>query len=447
MTETAGWQPDPDELSEFDLYSEQSEVVLMGAAAYHGHAMAAVLAGLDPAAFYRPARETVWRALQELSTERKPMGPADVARWLTANNQYHPGVREIIQREMSNAASLDLAPGAAQSVADLWQRRKLIQVITRMRGDVLLRGKSASEALALARERLDHLDSEDDDPHAPMSWQQLGAEFDTAHDPDTPKVPLLHTPWPSLDEAIGGLAPGRMYVFGGRPGDGKSMAALNIAASSAAAKRHVLVFSQEMSTLEVTSRLHASGAKVDLREIMHGQLSFDSRDRIRYYRKQLGQISLRVHAQPAAWSYIKSTSRSQKHRRGLDVLIVDYLQLIRSDEPGRSREQEVATVSRELKQLARELECAVVVPAQLNRGPESRAEKRPMKSDLRDSGQIEQDADAVILLWPKLDDKGAVLNIKFIVDKNRHGPRAEIDLGWNGGYGEITDPLLTRSWT
>jgi replicative DNA helicase len=171
-------------------------------------------------------------------------------------------------------------------------------------------------------------------------------------------------------------------------------------------------------------------------------MSQGTRDRIRAYRDRLGQVSLRVHAQPCTWSYIKATARAQKHRRGLDVLIVDYLQLIRADEPGRSREQEVAQVSRELKQLARELECAVVVPAQLNRGPASRADNRPMKSDLRDSGQIEQDADAVILLWPRTDEHGSVVNVVYILDKNRHGPRGELEMIWNAGYGRIDDPAL-----
>lgn len=443
---TAAEIHDIDEPTEHELYSERAEVSLMGGVAFHGSAAVHVLDQLDPAAFYRPARETVWRALRALAAEKLPMGPADVARWLSSRDEYHPGVQQVIQREMSQAAPLDLLPTYAGSVADLYQRRRLVQVVNRMRGDLFLRGASASQALALVRERLDELDSGEDDPGGPMSWAQLGEEFDALTDPDAPTDPSTPSPWPTLDEVTGGLVAGRMYVFGGRPGHGKSVAALNVAASAAAGKRHVLVFSQEMSSFEVTGRIYAAGARVSLSAINRRRLSFDDQERIRYYRKRLGNISLRVHATPCSWGYVKAAARAQKHHRGLDVLVVDYLQLIRVDEPGRSREQEVALVSRELKQLARELECAVVVPAQLNRGPEQRGEKKPAMSDLRDSGQIEQDADAVILLWPKVEERAgggeARTAVRFIVDKNRHGPTCLLEMDWNGGYGLITDPAL-----
>src|SRR5690606_29924553 len=126
------------------------------------------------------------------------------------------------------------------------------------------------------------------------------------------------------------------------------------------------------------------------------------------------------------------------HRTGLDLLVVDYLQLMTGTERGRSAEEEIANISTGLKQLAMELDVAVVVPAQLNRNHTSRPDQRPTKADLRGSGRIEQDSDVVILLWrPMVDGRPDAHQVVFIVDKNRHGPKGEIKLRWNGGYGVI----------
>lgn len=438
-----------DETTESELHSEAAEAALMGALAYHGPAMAHVLTSLAPEAFYRPAREAVWAVARELSAERAPLGPTDIARRLNAADRWDTAVAGIVQREMLEPAPVDLATSYAGTVRDLYERRQLLQVVARMRGDIALRGASASQALALARERLDELDKEDPEAHgAPLPWVQLGAEFDAHQEAPEETLSIVHSPWPSLDDVTGGLVGGRLYVIGGRPGDGKSVAAINCAATGAMAGKHVLVFSQEMSTLEVTWRIYACGASVDLNEIVNRRLTDFSRKKISDYRKRAGNPSLRVSSKPATFNDIAKAARAQKHRIGLDLLVVDYLQLIRSDKPGRTREQEVGQISRDLKLLARELECALVVPAQLNRGSELRNDKRPTKADLRDSGQIEQDADAVILLWPKLDEHGARVGLTFILDKNRHGPKCDLPMGWNGGYSSITDLAFTgQRWS
>jgi replicative DNA helicase len=232
-----------------------------------------------------------------------------------------------------------------------------------------------------------------------------------------------------------------MYTFGGRPGAGKSTAALNVAEHAAVESgKNVLIFSKEMPTVDVMGRVLAWGAQVNVSSINHRRLDDFERERIRAYIRKVGQPKIRVNASPVSLEGIKTIARAQHHRNGLDLLVVDYLQLVKSDQAGRSREQEVGKVSSDLKALAMELDIVVVLPAQLNRGPASRADARPQMSDLRDSGQIEQDSDAVILLWHQLNEKGEPTgNVTFIVDKNRHGPRGELELRWHGGYGGIGD--------
>jgi replicative DNA helicase len=226
-----------------------------------------------------------------------------------------------------------------------------------------------------------------------------------------------------------------VYVFGGRPGQGKSTAALNVAMHAAAeSSKQSLVISKEMPSVDVTGRILAAGAQVPLQEINARKLTDTSMARIREYVKRVGRPPITVDARPRTLAGIKTLARAHHHRSGLDVLVVDYLQLVRTDTPSRSREQEVAEVSRQLK----ELDCVVVLPAQLNRESAKRTDPRPNMSDLRDSGQIEQDADAVILLHRERNEKGEPTGqILFIVDKNRHGPTAEVSLRWHGGYGAI----------
>lgn len=428
-----------DEITESELHSEQAEKALIGAVSFYGAELARILAALPSEAFYGPAREYVWQAMRALSADKKPTGPTDVARWLAANDLYTVAVEAVVKRDMSEPGRVDMAESYARAVSDLYDRRRLLRVINRMRGDITLRGSTPAQAVALAKGRLDDILPDEDDPQGPQPWRQLTAEFDDYQERGGEVVNVIASPWRSLDYLTGGLVGGRVYVIGGRPGDGKSVAAI-LCASHAAQKGHkVLVFSQEMSSLEVTSRVLSAGAEVDLSDINKRQLTDYTSMKIRDWRKRMGDLHLFVQSRPSSIGMIARQARAQKQRGGLDLLVVDYLQLVKIDDAGRTREQEVATISRELKLLARELDVAVVVPAQLNRGSELRADKRPTKADLRDSGQIEQDADCIVLLWPKLDEHGARVGLTFIVDKNRHGPKADLPMNWNGGYSTISD--------
>lgn len=426
-------------IEEFELHSDQAERALIGAVAFHGSELARVLTSLPSEAFFNPHREYVWQAMRALTADHRPTGPTDVARWLAANDHWTPGVEAVVKREMSEPGRADMAEHHARTLTDLYERRQLLQVVARMRGDITLRGATAAQAVSLAKARLDEILPDAEDPQGPRAWSQLVAEFNDYQQRGDEVVNAVPSPWDSLNHLTGGLIGGRLYVFGGRPGDGKSVAAI-LCASHAAQKGHkVLVFSQEMSSLEVTTRVFSSSAGVGLTDINKRQLSDFAEKKIRDWLNQHRSLDLRVQDKPASIGSIARTARAQAQRTGLDLLVVDYLQLVKVDEPGRNREQEVGQISRELKLLARELDIAVVVPAQLNRGSELRADKRPTKADLRDSGQIEQDADCVVLLWPQLDSQGARVGLTFIVDKNRHGPRTDIPMNWNGGYSTISD--------
>lgn len=423
-------------LDELETRSDDAERALMGAVAYHPDACASVLADLPSAAFHNPHRELVWATMQRLSQERLPLSPGHVVAALKQTGQWTAGTHTVVTREMADPAPAHHAARHAELVAKLDERRALIRRVKRVAQIASEDHYEPSELLTRMREVFDE-DTPTTSEQGPLRWRQLVSEFDREHDPDSDRRTIL-TPWSAVDRLLGGLHPGRMYIFGGRPGAGKSTAALVAAVHAARLGHETLVCSREMPSVDVTGRILARGAGVDVSTINARRLSTVDRQKIDAYVSEIGDLALTVDAKPRNLAGIKSLARAHKHRHGLDVLVVDYLQLVHTD--ARSREQEVAQVSIQLKRLALELGCVVLLPAQLNRESLKRADQKPTMADLRDSGQIEQDADVVILLHrPKVPESGEYTGeILFIVDKNRHGPTAELTLTFAGGFGDIT---------
>lgn len=427
-----------DTIDELTLQAPDSEQALIGAVGHHPDAVAGVLEQLDGADFYDFVRGQVWDTCRAMSAEHQPITPVTVARRMAEAGAWSQRAQHIVQVEMSSARPAAHAARHAETVADLARRREMARAIKRAIHLVNEHPGEASDVLSAVRAQFDDVDEPQRETGGPMAWDALIDEFETVHAPGGSR-PGIPSPWWELDDVIGGLFGGRVYVFGGRPGQGKSTAALNVAMHAAAESgKQALVISKEMPSVDVTGRLLAAGAQVPLHEINARKLSDLSMGQIREYIKRVGTPPITVDARPRSLAGIKTLARAHHHRRGLDVLVVDYLQLVRTDTASRTREQEVAEVSRQLKELALELDCVVVLPAQLNRESTKRTDPRPAMADLRDSGQIEQDADAIILLHRERNEAGEPTGqILFIVDKNRHGPTAEISLRWHGGYGAI----------
>jgi replicative DNA helicase len=205
------------------------------------------------------------------------------------------------------------------------------------------------------------------------------------------------------------------------------------------AQRPVLLFSLEMSQLEMSQRILCAEARVDATKVRNGTLSTPEWEKIHHAVGRLATAPIFIDDNPNVTIMdIRAKSRRLKSRIGdLGVVIIDYIQLMSGRSHAENRQVEIAEISRNLKILARELECPVVALAQLNRALEQRADKRPMLSDLRESGSLEQDADVVLFLYrdevynPETPDRGTA---EVIVAKHRSGPTGKVRLAWLDHY-------------
>jgi replicative DNA helicase len=233
-----------------------------------------------------------------------------------------------------------------------------------------------------------------------------------------------------LDQLTHGFHPGNMIILAARPAVGKSTLGLDIARHAAIHDNQTaVIFSLEMSKSEITMRMLSAEARVGLNSIRSGQLSDDEWSKLARRMGEISDAPLFIDdSANLSMMEIRAKARRLKQRHNLKLVVIDYLQLMSSGKKVENRQQEVSEFSRQLKLMAKELDVPVIAISQLNRGPEQRTDKRPMLSDLRESGSIEQDADVVILLHrdDMYDSQNRSGEADFIVAKHRNGPTRTI---------------------
>lgn len=246
----------------------------------------------------------------------------------------------------------------------------------------------------------------------------------------------IPTGYTALDDVIVGMNRSDLILVGARPGMGKTSFVMNIAVHAAAKTgKTIAVFSLEMSAEQLISRMLSSEACIPSHCMRTGNLSTEQSTALAHASSKLSETKIMIDDTPGvSVSQIRSRLR---HVKDLGLVVIDYLQLMQSDIQTANRVQEVGEISRGLKLLAKELDVPVICCAQLSRSPESRPDKRPMLSDLRESGSIEQDADIVMFLYRDdyyKDEKQDSTTAEVIIAKNRHGALDKIKLGWIGQY-------------
>jgi len=251
------------------------------------------------------------------------------------------------------------------------------------------------------------------------------------------QLPGLPTGFSMLDQYIGGLNKSDLILLGARPGMGKTAIALNMAMSAAKkSNKTVVIFQLEMSRSQLATRLLSAEGFIDSKKLRMGNLTDEDWQKMAEATQTLQKMSIMIDEN----SGITVPEMKAKCRRlgdQLGLIVIDYLQLMHAPKHTDNRVQEVAEISRSLKIMAKELNVPVLCCCQLSRGPEGRQDKRPMLSDLRESGSIEQDADIVLFIYREdyyndgSENKNAA---ELIVAKNRHGETGKIDLQWMGQF-------------
>jgi len=246
------------------------------------------------------------------------------------------------------------------------------------------------------------------------------------------EVTGIPTGYRDLDRKLAGLHRTNMIVIAARPGMGKTALALNIAQNVAVEDHAVAIFSLEMSREEIVGRMLCAAGRIDSQKLRTGKLSESDFTKLSNAASTLYKKPIFVDDSPGLTvTEIRAKCRRLRRRPGLDLVIVDYLQLMQGS-GGENRQQEIAVISRSLKQLARELEVPVIAVSQLNRSLEQREDKRPRLGDLRESGAIEQDADVVVFIYrdeyyhpEKVEAKGIA---EVVISKHRQGAVGRVEM-------------------
>ncbi|BET25817.1 replicative DNA helicase [Limnobacter thiooxidans] len=260
------------------------------------------------------------------------------------------------------------------------------------------------------------------------------------HRDSTSDITGISTGFVDLDSKTSGLQPGDLIIVAGRPSMGKTAFSLNIGEHVAVEEGHaVAVFSMEMGATQLAMRLLGSVGRLDQHRLRTGRLTDEDWPRLTYAVEKMQNAQLFIDETPALSSMeVRARCRRLARQCGqLGLVIIDYLQLMGSSSPGENRATEISEISRSLKGLAKELNCPVIALSQLNRSLEQRPNKRPVMSDLRESGAIEQDADVILFIYrdevynPDSPDKGTA---EIIIGKQRNGPIGAIRVTFLGMY-------------
>jgi len=449
--------------------AEAIEQALLGALLLNNNAMERIESGLTPEHFFIPVHGRIYAAIEIL------MGKGTVANPLTLQPFFEQddaladvGGPAYLAGLVASATSIITVPDYARSVVDGYTRRELAEI-----GEIITYeafnyepGTSAIDKLEEAEKLLFDL--------AELGSQDRG--FETISDASLRAIETINNAYKGgggitgvrsylidLDQMMGGFQPSDLIILAARPAMGKTALATNIAVSASASKenpKHVALFSLEMASDQLANRVIADIAGVASDLLRRGKVSAKEVERAVKASQGLKDVPLMLDDTPAlSVSAIRTRARRLKRQKGLDLVIVDYLQLMKGTGRSDNRVQEVTEISQGLKAMAKELDVPVIALSQLSRAVEQREDKRPLLSDLRESGSIEQDADVVMFLyreeyylskaaperranetqvafserlenWEKaISEKSGVAEL--IIAKQRHGPVGTVNLHFN----------------
>ncbi len=431
-------------------HNEEAERSVLGAAMLNKEVLFDILEEVKEDDFYNESHKEIFRAIWELYRKNSAVDMLTVCEELKSRQSLDMvGGRAYIATLTAEVPATANGREYAKIIAEKAVMRQMIRTAE----DITEKGYQSKMA---AREILDYAESgifqiaqrrqkNDYTKIQDVLLENLKIIDAAAQNKD--KITGIPTGFHDLDEKTSGLQRSDLIIVAARPGMGKTAFALNIAQQSAV--KHgtsAIIFSLEMSKEQLGQRLLAMQARVEMQKLKQGDLDRKDWDRVSLGVDELNNSKIVIDDTPGiSLMEMRNKCRRLKAEQGLDLIVVDYLQLMTFEGRTDNRQQEISALSRNMKLLAREMNCPVILLSQLSRAPELRQDKRPMLSDLRESGSIEQDADIVIFLYRddyynENTEKPGVCEVN--IAKHRSGPTDKIELTWVARYTKFSDKAL-----
>ncbi|MEZ0106628.1 replicative DNA helicase [Catenulispora sp. EB89] len=432
-----------------DIPAEQS---VLGGMLLSKDAIAEVIEVIKAVDFYKPAHEAVYGAILELYGRGEPADPVTVAALLTKKGDINRiGGAPYLHTLINSVPTAANAGYYAEIVKERAVLRRLVEAGTRIvQMGYSTDGSDVEQIVDAAQQEMYNVtETRTSEDFVPLADAMEGAldEIESISN-RSGQMTGVPTGFHDLDALTNGLHPGQMVIIAARPAIGKSTLGLDLARSCSIKNGlSCVIFSLEMGRNEIIMRLLSAEARVALHHMRSGTMTDEDWARLARRMGPVSEAPLFIDDSPnMSMMEIRAKARRLKQRHDLQLVIIDYMQLMQhsstnSKRPD-SRQQEVSEISRSLKLLAKELEVPVIAISQLNRGPEQRTDKRPMMSDLRESGSLEQDADVIILLhredaYERESPRAGEADL--IVAKHRNGPTANITVAFQGHYSRFVD--------
>lgn len=434
-------------------HSVEAEKSVLGASLLSKDALFDVVETVKPEDFYDENHKEIFKAMLELHRKNAPVDALTVAEELKKRNSLNMvGGRAYIASLSSGTPTTSNAMEYAKIVAEKAAVRRLINTAD----DIVTKGYDDSMD---ANQMLDYAES----GIFEISQARQKGQYTHLKDVLLTNIEIIDkasqldggltgvtTGFKYLDEKTSGLQKSDLIILAARPAMGKTAFALSLSLNAAVkGGASVMIFSMEMSKEQLGQRLLSMESKVDMQSLKTGRLERRDWDDINIALDVLSKAN--IHIDDTAGINImemKSKCRRLKAEEGLDLVVIDYLQLMTPEGKADSRTQEISVISRNLKLLARELDCPVIVLSQLSRAPETRTDHRPMLSDLRESGSIEQDADIVIFLYRDdyyNEDTEVPGECEVIIAKQRSGPTGTVKVTWLDKLTKFVDCVGTNN--
>lgn len=419
-----------------------AEKQVLGSVLLKPDQMVDVAAVLHAGDFYRPAHETIWRACVSQQEASEPVDPKLVAERLKGDGDLGRVGGAPYLFDLVNGC---LTPANATHYAEIVARyaglRRIVDAGSRI---TQMAAGAAGADLEEVRERSRSFIESATDTRRRMGGWAYEQIPETLYTLESEPARLLPTPWPGLDDHVGGWAPGRLYTVGARPGVGKTVVGVQAAVDMARRGMAAAYVTLEMSAEEIHMRMISQIARVPYTRLERREMHEHDWGNVQAASGRLSELAVHVldsaHVRPVdVWHHARTLAR----RRPLGLLVVDYLQLMSSPDTRRARHEVVADFSRQLKVMARDLGVPVLACSQLNRASEGRRDRRPNLSDLRETGAIEQDSDVVVLLHRDTTDDVHQEDMELIVAKNRHGSTGTVRARFYGRYQQVEQVAWT----